>query len=1492
MPAGLSPGAYAVVIQADYSGSVSETNESNNTFGFIINVAAPQLPDLVIEDVTVAGQLISQNELVTSSFAPGETFSVTYDVRNQGAGSAASSTAAVYLVVNGVATRMDTNSTTSLSAGSQDTNETLSFTVPANLVPGNYGVIIAADDGNVVVESGGSNNLLGFIINVAAPQLPDLVIEDVTVAGQSISQNELVTSSFAPGDIFTVTYDVLNQGAGGAGLSTAAVYLVVNGVATRMDTNSTLSLSAGSQDTSETLSFTVPANLAPGNYGVIIAADDGNVVVESGGSNNLLGFIINVGAQTDTVREGTDTAASLVVGAWQSGVINADPIAGDGVVFDSAGSPVDKDWYQVTLSEDRIYTFDGRSVSLSEGAVSISLYDQNGARITGIYGSGSTNYVEGVTPSFSFDTSAQTSSTQTYYLAVSAGGAEPDWRTAAGNFEVRFTDNGVVSTGPSNFTLSPATLNVGEGAGTANFTITRTNNVGSETVWVSTVRTEGSANIGDYRGQDTVAYTFANGVTSITVPIQIIDDLSPEANDTFAVWVQRNENDPFGTFEARSTFTIIDNDTGGAQPTFTLSSDATSVTENDTTITFTVTRSGTNLPLSTVYYSTLFGSASSLYGQDYEGAQSRPVVFQAGSNITTFSIDIFEDQIDENNETFDVMIGLTQNDGRSGAVAIRQITIIDDDTAVGIAPVVGNPTTTPTSVGSIGPGSNIFQFSNSGSNEFSISTNNSLSVSAWSLSSPNIVTTSVLQSVGGVVNVGVSGGGGGGGGGGSWIAQVTEISDSFALDSLVSEKSAEIAGLFADGSYSLAKILQIFNDLELVRAEYTGNEDFWKKVLPGLTEGIDDEVSSTFAISGSFMKGVSWGTFLLSQEFQDNPLRAIFVKFVDEIGEWAAGKGGQFAGGIIGAWFGGVGALPGALVGNISGGFLYNNDLNPFGPSPSDFVKGLAGDFYDTYVGGGSQSRSIDGIQVFSVLPTIDFTDILLDAEFYTAEHPEAVSAVASGQASNLLAYFIKFGIAAGHVANEIASPIDANAVARYIASFDPMSFGTPAVFSSASGVLAGDNISTDENALAGLVNAQRGAGGALVVDDELTALANRVARDWMDNNPDNALSAQNGGDPTAWIETLSTGDNFRNAFGNVNWTNLVLDTGVRVAGVISGAATAQEAYALFAATVAGAAFMADTNSRSIGVAEYAGLWIIVTSNVALQDDAIVDAAPVIAHQFGTDSAEVMFAGTGPGNAHLGGGFDAYFGGRFNDTVRGDDGDDQLYGGNGNDILLGGAGGDVLDGGLGNDRLNGGTGIDSMVGGTGNDLYYVDNAGDIIVETAGGGTADRVLASVSFALAADDDIELLTTTSSAGLTAINLIGNALAQAITGNAGVNVLNGGGGNDRLSGLAGADTFIFSTSLGTGNVDTITDFNVPDDTIHLDDAIFAGLTTGTLGGAAFAANLTGAATDALDRIIYETDTGRVYFDADGNGAIASVHFATLTANLAVTNADFFVF
>ncbi len=262
------------------------------------------------------------------------------------------------------------------------------------------------------------------------------------------------------------------------------------------------------------------------------------------------------------------------------------------------------------------------------------------------------------------------------------------------------------------------------------------------------------------------------------------------------------------------------------------------------------------------------------------------------------------------------------------------------------------------------------------------------------------------------------------------------------------------------------------------------------------------------------------------------------------------------------------------------------------------------------------------------------------------------------------------------------------------------------------------------------------------------------------------------------------------------------------------------------------------------------------------------------------------------GNDKLAGGngADVLQGDAGDDNIAGDGGIDDIQGGTGNDRLYGGAQGDWIEGGSGDDTLDGGIEADELIGGVGNDTYILrDN--DLVTEVAGEGT-DRASSSASFAVATGVSIELLTTTNSAGTTRIDITGNEVSQTLVGNAGTNLLDGKGGNDTMTGGAGADSFQFSTALGAGNIDTITDFNVAADTIRLENAVFTGLAAGSLSSAAFRRNDTGIAGDSSDRIIYETDTGNLYFDADGTGAGGRVRFAVLDMELVLTNLDFLVF
>ncbi|MFV3403297.1 hypothetical protein ACNFIC_05000 [Pseudomonas sp. NY15463] len=90
-------------------------------------------------------------------------------------------------------------------------------------------------------------------------------------------------------------------------------------------------------------------------------------------------------------------------------------------------------------------------------------------------------------------------------------------------------------------------------------------------------------------------------------------------------------------------------------------------------------------------------------------------------------------------------------------------------------------------------------------------------------------------------------------------------------------------------------------------------------------------------------------------------------------------------------------------------------------------------------------------------------------------------------------------------------------------------------------------------------------------------------------------------------------------------------------------------------------------------------------------------------------------------------------------------------------------------------RLDGGLGADTMEGGAGNDTYVVDNAGDIIIDTAG---IDTVESSISYVLGAS--LENLVLTGSA---AISGTGNDKANVLDGsqNTAANQLVGGKDND---------------------------------------------------------------------------------------------------------------
>ena len=180
------------------------------------------------------------------------------------------------------------------------------------------------------------------------------------------------------------------------------------------------------------------------------------------------------------------------------------------------------------------------------------------------------------------------------------------------------------------------------------------------------------------------------------------------------------------------------------------------------------------------------------------------------------------------------------------------------------------------------------------------------------------------------------------------------------------------------------------------------------------------------------------------------------------------------------------------------------------------------------------------------------------------------------------------------------------------------------------------------------------------------------------------------------------------------------------------------------------------------------------------------------------------------------------------ETIVGTARSESLYGTSGDNVITGLEGRDRLYGSAGNDKLDGGSGADRLYGGSGND------------------------------------------------------------AIDGGSGNDKLWGNAGTDTLTGGTGQDSFLFNAPFA-GAIDTITDFSPLDDTIYLENRIFTGLQEGRLDASAF--HIGAEAHDATDRIIFDAETGGLYYDADGTGSAHAQQFAHLTAEINLTNADIYV-
>jgi trimeric autotransporter adhesin len=144
----------------------------------------------------------------------------------------------------------------------------------------------------------------------------------------------------------------------------------------------------------------------------------------------------------------------------------------------------------------------------------------------------------------------------------------------------------------------------------------------------------------------------------------------------------------------------------------------------------------------------------------------------------------------------------------------------------------------------------------------------------------------------------------------------------------------------------------------------------------------------------------------------------------------------------------------------------------------------------------------------------------------------------------------------------------------------------------------------------------------------------------------------------------------------------------------------------------------------------------------------------------------------------------------------------------GDDSLLGSAGDDTLFGYNGADTLDGGSGADTLNGGLGDDVYFIDDLNDRIIDAGGN---DKVIIRVAgYDLSLLTGIETIVPFTPAGPGDNTETGTGDSDTLDGGEGADSLDGAGGDDLLMGGEGNDTLRGGsgndTLLGDAGNDTL--------------------------------------------------------------------------------------
>ena len=265
IPLSTPTGNYYVLAKADGPLAIAETNESNN-------VKASGV-------LRIGGDLVVTTLTAPLAAGAGDVIVVGDSTRNSGAGDSTASVTNFYLSTT---TSLDagdlllgSRAVPFLPAGASDSG-TASLTLPPATAVGTYYILAKADGPGAVPETNESNNVKA---SAAVKVGPDLTVTSVATPALS-----------GAGETMVVTDTTTNLGAGPVAASETGFYLSTNTVLDTADillgTRAIPGLAGGDSSTGS-VSLSVPASIASGNYYLLAKADQTGAVVELLENNNV-----------------------------------------------------------------------------------------------------------------------------------------------------------------------------------------------------------------------------------------------------------------------------------------------------------------------------------------------------------------------------------------------------------------------------------------------------------------------------------------------------------------------------------------------------------------------------------------------------------------------------------------------------------------------------------------------------------------------------------------------------------------------------------------------------------------------------------------------------------------------------------------------------------------------------------------------------------------------------------------------------------------------------------------------------------------------------------------------------------------------------------------------------------------------------------------------------------------------------------------------------